>query len=183
MQQALFEDVKLLDREPQPRREPAKRSRPAETAEPKRTLFGVIETKTQARKRAQEIVRLIGAVEDAPAAIECNHSHIHVLAYFIERSERAALDLNDLDGLTRMVGDTQHLLTERECLAMRKNEKIWRPSHLDGWAPGRDRCMRQHYTARKLRIFRDCKESCARRSRLLLKVHRTLKKTLKFSGI
>lgn len=136
MQQALFEDIQILDSRPEARNKSTKRFRPAPATEPKRTLFGVIETKAQAGKRAQQLVQLIGAVEDAPVAIECHRSHIDVLAYFIERSKRAALDLNDRDGLLRMVGDTQELLTERECLAMRKNEMIWRPYPL-GWLGSR----------------------------------------------
>ena len=82
------------------------------------------------------MARLLGAVEEAPAAIECRREHIDVLAYFIERSKLVAIDLNDRDGLLRMVGDTEELLTERERLAMRNNEKIWRPYPL-GWLGAR----------------------------------------------
>lgn len=108
-----------------------KRTRAPRPTEPERTLFGIVETKAQARKRAQEMVRLIGAVEDAPEAMQCRAEHIDALAYFIERSKNVALDPNDLDGLIRMVGDTQELLTEAECRAMR-NKNIWRVYPL-GW--------------------------------------------------
>lgn len=100
-------------------------------SEPERTLFGLVETKRQARKRAQEIVRLIDAIETAPEAIAYREQHIESLAYFIERSRKVKLDPNDLDGLVRMVGDTQWLLTEGECHAMHR-KKIWRLYPL-GW--------------------------------------------------
>lgn len=99
--------------------------------EPERTLFGIVETKAQARKRAQEMVRLIGAIEDAPVAIQYREQHIDALCYFIERSKKVELDPNDLDGLVRMVGDTQGLLTDGERRAMHKKH-IWRVYPL-GW--------------------------------------------------
>lgn len=110
------------------RREPPK--------EPLRTLFGIVETKAQARRRAREIVRLLGAVEDAPQAIDCRSGQIETLQYFVERSHNVALDLNDLDALQRLIGDTEELLTDGERRAMRRNEKIWRPYPI-GWLGAR----------------------------------------------
>ncbi len=110
---------------------PVKRTRAPSPTEPECTLFGIVETKAQARKRAQQLVRLIGAIEEAPEAMQSRAEHIDTLAYFIERSRQVALDPNDLDGLIRMVGDTQELLTEAEYRAMR-NKNIWRVYPL-GW--------------------------------------------------
>jgi hypothetical protein len=103
-----------------------------EAEEPVQTLFGVVETKAQARRRAREIVRLLGAVEDAPETIDTRAGQIETLQYFVDRSKRIALDLNDLDSLQRLIGDTEELLTEGEYRAMRRNEKIWRPIPI-GW--------------------------------------------------
>lgn len=130
MQASLFPE-EISPRCSEVRSVPAKRAYRPEPTEPEHTLFGIVETKTQARKRAQEMVRLIGAIDDAPVAIECRAEHIAALAYFIERSNKVALDPNDLDGLMRMVGDTQELLSEGECRAMR-NKNIWRMYPL-GW--------------------------------------------------
>lgn len=90
------------------------------------TLFGIVETKAQAHKRAQRIVRLIGALEDAPDALTSYENDIRVLEYFVERSAQVKLDPNDLDGYLRLVGDNEDLLTEEDCLEMRANTAIWR---------------------------------------------------------
>jgi hypothetical protein len=104
--------------------------------EPVQTLFGIVETKAQARRRAREIVRLLGAVEDAPQAIDCRTAQIDTIQYFVDRSQQIALDLNDLDALQRLVGDTEELLTDGERRAMHRNEKIWRPYPI-GWLGAR----------------------------------------------
>jgi hypothetical protein len=131
MQESLFAEHLFTPIDREFPTNPAKRTRAPQPTEPERTLFGIVETKAQARKRAQEIVRLIEAVEDAPEATRCRSEHIDALAYFIERSKKVALDPNDLDGLLRMVGDMQELLTEAECRAMR-NKNIWR-EYTPGW--------------------------------------------------
>lgn len=100
------------------------------------TLFGPIETKAQARKRAQRIVHLLGAIEEAPQAIRCCESHTEALEYFIERSLQVQLDPNDRDGLQRLIGDTEEVLTEEDCNEMRSNQEIWRP-YLVGWIGAR----------------------------------------------
>jgi hypothetical protein len=104
--------------------------------EPEHTLFGIAETKAQARRRAREIVQLLGAIEDAPQALECRAGQIETLQYFVDRSKEIALSLNDLDSLGRLIGDTEELLTDGERRAMRRNEKIWRPIPI-GWIGAR----------------------------------------------
>lgn len=137
MQASLFADTEsqpALKHESQPQRQTTRQGEPVD--EPVRTLFGIVETKTQARRRAREIVRLLGAVEDAPEAIESSAGHIETIQYFVDRSNKIALDLNDLDALQRLVGDTEEVLTESERLAMRRNEKIWRRYPI-GWLGAR----------------------------------------------
>ncbi len=133
MQHTLFgtlPDTPLADEQEQVPAGPKSRTArkdPSQRSEPKQTLFGIVETKAQARKRAQEIVRLLGAVEDAPEAIACRRAHIETTDYFIDRSNGIALDPNDRDGLLRCVGDLEELLEEEDCQAMRDNGAIWRP--------------------------------------------------------
>ncbi len=103
--------------------------------EPIQTLFGLLETKAQARRRARRIVRLLGAIEDAPEAIQCCQYHVDMLEYFIQRSLSMQLDANDRDGLQRLIGDTEEVLTREDCDEMASNPKIWRPVPA-GW-PGR----------------------------------------------
>lgn len=81
-------------------------------------------------------MRLLDAVEDAPEAIASRIGHIEALQYFVDRSNQIALDLNDLDALQRSIGDLEELLTNGERLAMRRNEKIWRPYPI-GWLGAR----------------------------------------------
>lgn len=133
MQASLFDDaISQIDEKhgSQPEKQIKRRRESAE--EPVRTLFGVVETKAQARRRAREMARLLSAIEDAPEALECRASQIEALQYFMDRSKKVALDLNDLDALQRLIGDTEELLTEGERRAMRRNDKIWRPFPL-GW--------------------------------------------------
>jgi hypothetical protein len=136
MQQTLFETIE--SRPAEPRRKPVtvKHRDSSEDAEPLQTLFGPVETKAQARKRAQRIVQLLGAIEEAPQAIQCCESHIEALEYFIERSLRVQLDPNDRDGLQRLIGDTEEMLTEEDCEQMRSNREIWRP-YPRGWVGAR----------------------------------------------
>lgn len=137
MQASLFTDTESqppLKHGSQPERQTTRPREPVD--EPVRTLFGVVETKAQARRRAREIVRLLNAVEDAPEAIESRVAHIEALQYFVDRSNNIALDLNDLDALQRTVGDTEELLTDGERQAMRRSEKIWRPYPI-GWLGAR----------------------------------------------
>ncbi len=114
----------------------SKRRQQIDEGEPLLTLFGLVETKAQARRRAKRIVQLLGAIEDAPEAIRSCKNHIDTLQYFIERSVQVKLDPNDRDGLQRLVGDTEEVLTEADCEEMRSNLEIWRP-YLVGWIGAR----------------------------------------------
>ena len=137
MQASLFDDALLqadIEHGSQPKKQIKRRRESPE--EPVRTLFGVVETKAQARRRAREIVRLLGAVGDAPEAIQSHAGHIETIQYFVDRSQQIALDLNDLDALQRLIGDTEEILTEGERRAMRRNEKIWRRYPV-GWLGAR----------------------------------------------
>lgn len=82
------------------------------------------------------MVQLLGAIEDGPEAIRCCENHIDALEYFVQRSLRVELDSNDRDGLQRLVGDTEEVLTESDCEEMRSNPQIWRP-YLVGWLGAR----------------------------------------------
>jgi hypothetical protein len=99
-------------------------------------LFGLVETKAQARRRAKRIVQLSGAVEEAPGVISSCGNHIDTLRYFIERSLQVELHPNDRDGLQRLLGDTEEVLTEADCEEMRSNPEIWRPYPV-GWIGAR----------------------------------------------
>src|SRR5574340_842576 len=92
-----------------------------------RTLFGVTETKQEQRERAKTLAELYAATRDAPDAIACRKGQIDQLTYFIDKSNRRRLDPNDLDGLQRLIGETDELLTKADCASMRRNRKIWKP--------------------------------------------------------
>ena len=136
MQASFFDEAPQPPIKQRTQRQKQSKSECEAREEPVPGLFGVIETKAQARRRAREIVRLLGAVEDAPEAIECRAGQIDALEYFVERSNEVALSLNDLDALERLIGDTEELLTEGERRAMRRNKKIWRPIPI-GWIGAR----------------------------------------------
>jgi hypothetical protein len=114
----------------------SKRSPQIDEGEPLRTLFGLVETKAQARRRAKRIVQLLGAIEDAPDVMSSCENHIDILRYFIERSLQVELHPDDRDGLQRLLGDTEEVLTEADCEEMRSNPKIWRPYPV-GWIGAR----------------------------------------------
>lgn len=114
---------------PKPNRVPRHDNEPDE---PETTLFGLVETKAQARRRAQRIVRLIGTIEEAPEILACYENDIRTLEYFIERGATDTLTPNDRDGLLRFVGDLEELLTEDECDEMRDYAEIWKP-YPSGW--------------------------------------------------
>ncbi len=120
----------------------SKRRQQIDEGEPLLTLFGLVETKAQARRRAKRIVQLLGAIEDAPEAIRSCKNHIDTLRYFIERSLQVKLDPNDRDGLQRLVGDTEEVLTEADCEEMRSNLEIWRaiPCRMDRRSHRRNIC-------------------------------------------
>ncbi len=130
--------------------------------EPIQTLFGLLETKAQARRRARRIVRLLGAIEDAPKAIQCCQYHVDILEYFIQRSLSMQLDANDRDGLQRLIGDTEEVLTREDCDAMVSNPKIWRPVPA-GWpADAGATCMLRPCIRRRSIICVKCRTICAR---------------------
>jgi hypothetical protein len=128
MQPTLFGPLEPPDREleagqSKPPRAPRRQN---ESDEPVATLFGFVETKAQARKRAQRLVRLIGIIEDAPETLACYENDIRTLEYFIERGTIGTLTPNDRDGLLRFVGDLEELLTEDECREMQDDPDIWK---------------------------------------------------------
>src|ERR1700694_6005335 len=100
MQPTLFgpiepSDPKLGSRPPNPSRVPRHDN---ESDEPETTLFGLVETKAQSRRRAQRIVRLIGTIEEAPAILACYENDIRLLVYFIELGTTGTLTPNARDG-------------------------------------------------------------------------------------
>ena len=96
------------------------------------TLFGVIETKTETRDRAKRLAELYASLRDAPGAIGCRKGHTMDLQYFIDRSRKRRMGPNDWDGLHRLIGDPEYLLTDRERAAHRRNPKNWR-RYKYGW--------------------------------------------------
>jgi hypothetical protein len=133
MQSNLFGPLEPSKKKDQPRYT-RKEARPgnSESNEPDVTLFGVVETKLQASKRAKRIVQLHGIIEGAPETLACYENDIRLLGYFIERATAVALTPNDRDGLLRFVGDIEGLLSEDECREMQENRTIWRPNPR-GW--------------------------------------------------
>jgi hypothetical protein len=133
MQSNLFGPFEPSQKKDKPRYT-RKEARPgnSESNEPDVTLFGVVETKLQASKRAKRIVQLLGLIEGAPETFACYENDIRALAYFIERATAAALTPNDRDGLLRFVGDLEELLSEEELREMQENQTIWRP-YPRGW--------------------------------------------------
>lgn len=87
----------------------------------------MFETAAEARARAKELVAHYEALHEAPEAIAVRKYQHQLLAYFIEKSSRCALDMNDHDGLQREVGALEDILTDRECRQMRRNKRIWKP--------------------------------------------------------
>ncbi len=136
MQETLFECTESPREERKGRTSQDKRHESTKCTEPVQGLFGPVENKAQARKRAQRIVVLLGAIAEAPQAIHCCNSHIEALEYFIDKSLRVQLDPNDRDGLLRLIGDTEEVLTEEDCEEMRSNPQIWRP-YIHGWIGAR----------------------------------------------
>src|SRR5579885_1935414 len=96
------------------------------------TLFGPLESKSESARRARKIVELLGFIEEAPEAIHCCEHDVWMLSYFIERSEQKLLDPNDRDGLIRLVGDLEELLSEEDCQEMLDDRSIWR-AYPPGW--------------------------------------------------
>lgn len=97
------------------------------------TLFGVIESKTESKKRAERISLLISRIDDAPDERKCIRSHYFMSKDFIDKAKARKLDPNDYDGLQRTVGDLSDMLTEKDRAQMESNTKIWK--HYTGkWA-------------------------------------------------
>jgi hypothetical protein len=96
------------------------------------TLFGVIETKTEMRNRAKQIFALLASLRDAPGAVEARTGQIMDLRYFIDRSQKRKMGPNDWDGLHRLIGDPEELLTDAEKRAHVKNPKNLKP-YKYGW--------------------------------------------------
>jgi len=96
------------------------------------TLFGPVEAQPQARRRALRMKELLGAIEEGPEEVKSCNCHVEMLGYFIARSETLRLDPNDHDGLLRLIGATEDLLTEEDCQQMRSNRQIWTP-YPTGW--------------------------------------------------
>ncbi len=121
----------------QPRKQKKIRRKAAREPRVDHTLFGIAESDAAATKRARAIAALITNLEEIPELIEIRRHDIRALAYFIRRSSEVKLDPNDLDGLGRLVGPTEDLLTARDWQQLRRR-KIWReypPGYL-GMRPG-----------------------------------------------
>ena len=93
---------------------------------PTQTLFGIVESKSEARARAKELVKIHGAIREAPEAMEVREGQAAQLAYFIKRSDACQLDLNDKDGMMRTIGLLDDMLDEADCAFMRRHKKWWR---------------------------------------------------------
>ena len=100
------------------------------------TLFGVIESKTEAKQRAERMSLLIARIDDAPDERKCIRSQYNCLTYFIDRAQAKKLDPNDLDGLQRSIGDLSDLLTAKDAAEMEANPRIWKhyTGKWEGWA-------------------------------------------------
>lgn len=90
-------------------------------------LFGAVESKSESRERAKKLVFLYSTLREAPGALEVRRGQVADLQYFIDRSAKSKMDPNDWDGLHRLIGDPEELLTEADCRAMRRKKHIWKP--------------------------------------------------------
>jgi hypothetical protein len=99
------------------------------------TLFGVIESKTEAKKRAERISLLVSRIADGPDDRKCIRSQYNQITHFVTKAKAKKMDPNEHDGLQRTIGDLSGLLTEKECAEMRDNPRIWKAYTGDfaGW--------------------------------------------------
>lgn len=108
-----------------------------------KTLFGIMESKTEARDRARSLRDLYSSLRDAPDVLACRRSLVDQIQTFIDRSNAKTFDLNWHDGLVRLTG-LEELLTERDCAQMRNNKKLWKwykPGWLGSHGPVRYCCQ------------------------------------------
>ena len=137
MQTTLFDIAIAESSGTPPEPEQPKSSCPKRSAQPKQlvrveqTLFGVVENDRAAAQRAKCIVTLVSDIENAPEFIDQRKGLIQSLAYYIRRSKQIRLDPNDRDGLLRLVGDIEEVLTDADRRSMHER-KIWRP-YPKGW--------------------------------------------------
>lgn len=125
------------------------------------TLFGVIESKTEAKKRAERISLLVSRIADGPDDRKCIRSQYNQITYFITKAKAKKMDPNEHDGLQRTVGDLSGLLTDKECKEMSDNPKIWKSYTGDfaGWcgATHRDRyCTTLH--KKEIAYLEECRD-------------------------
>ena len=95
------------------------------------SLFGVTETRAEARTRARTIAEHCATLAEAPEAIETRQSQVVQVQYFIDRSNACALDENDLDALMHEI-DTSECLEDGDLDEMHANAAIWR-DYMPGW--------------------------------------------------
>lgn len=99
------------------------------------TLFGVVESKRDSAARAKKLADLWATEQDLPESIEAAHATAAACQYFIDRSNRHALDPNDWDGLIRFC-DTTECLEDEDRAEMESHPEAWRPysGEWKGWA-------------------------------------------------
>lgn len=102
-----------------------------------------METKTEARQRAKKIFELLASLRDAPVAIECREGQIGALMYFVTRAAHRKLDANDNDGLQRLIGNLEELISSRDAAFMRRHRRWWKPLP-DGWPGSGHYCTTLH---------------------------------------
>lgn len=112
------------------------------------TAFGWVsfrrESRTELKERARELSYLHSQLTDAPYAIEVRRGQIGDVRYFIDRARAKKMDVNDHDGLQRLIGQPEDLLTQRDCREM-MDPKLWRwsPPGTEWWA-GSSYCITLH---------------------------------------
>lgn len=113
------------------------------------TPFGLVatrsESRTQVKARAKEMSGLQSALRDAPEEIEARRGQVLDLQYFIDRSNAKKMDPNDHEGLLRLIGQPEDLITMREANTWARKQGIWRktPNGMTWWA-GKMYCTMLH---------------------------------------
>lgn len=113
------------------------------------TPFGLVatrsESRTQLKARAKEMSGLQSALRDAPEEIEARRGQVLDLQYFVDRSNAKKMDPNDHEGLQRLIGQPEDLLTLREANAWARKQGVWRntPDGMTWWA-GKMYCTMLH---------------------------------------
>jgi hypothetical protein len=105
-----------------------------------KTLFGIIESKTEARDRAKALCGLYASLRDAPGALACRQSQIQQLQSFIDRSAKRSFDYNWWDGFQRLIGYPEDWLTDRDEAAMHRDKSYWKKDKYAFGGPQIIRC-------------------------------------------